>query len=588
MNKIKLICVLAAVLLLGAAANAASLRVGLCDGQLATTGQSKAGKATVKAATVLPAELMQQYAGAEVTAIRVGLVTADGIANFSAWLADTVGGDALNHASATPVAGWNEIALPAPTAVDGSAITVGFTFEQTKSVKCISAVGEKNVPGGLWMAKNDAWEDKSDLGLLSVELVLSSPSFPATDLALTSLSFSPQIVQKGESTEMRVAVKNVALDVIDGFDWEYSIDGVAVQQHSDLRLEPYASAVVTAEIGTGDLQADQNHTVAVKLSLAADGNNANDEAQRLLGVYETTMPRLLLIEEFTTEDCPNCPRAINTLHQAQEDGYGNQFVVLAHHVGYGTDWLTVEQDEQLLWFYNGSYSGGTFAPAVMLDRTVMEGNSSPVESIGYWNTFKPRLLMALAEPAFVQVQAAASLDPATRQLTVDVSANALAVFESLCTNPRINVFVMEDSILHHNQAGISSNSFKHNHVNRINLTGIYGDEFDLASGSASASYQVQLAEDWVADNLHVVAFVSSFNQDDLADCRVFNTAVVSLGGGQGVAGDVNGDGLADASDVTALIGVITGAAASDRADVNGDGLVDASDVTALIAIVLGN
>ncbi len=59
-------------------------------------------------------------------------------------------------------------------------------------------------------------------------------------------------------------------------------------------------------------------------------------------------------------------------------------------------------------------------------------------------------------------------------------------------------------------------------------------------------------------------------------------------GGEELAGDVNGDGLVDASDVTTLIAVITGTTTSDRADVNGDGVIDASDVTALIGIVLGN
>ncbi len=55
------------------------------------------------------------------------------------------------------------------------------------------------------------------------------------------------------------------------------------------------------------------------------------------------------------------------------------------------------------------------------------------------------------------------------------------------------------------------------------------------------------------------------------------------------SGDVNGDGLVDASDVTALVAIMLGNSdgSTDVADINSDGVVDAADVTALIAILLG-
>ena len=59
--------------------------------------------------------------------------------------------------------------------------------------------------------------------------------------------------------------------------------------------------------------------------------------------------------------------------------------------------------------------------------------------------------------------------------------------------------------------------------------------------------------------------------------------------GDGMKGDVNGDGKVNVSDVTALVNMILGVSAMDssRADVNGDGKVNVSDVTALINIILG-
>ena len=53
-------------------------------------------------------------------------------------------------------------------------------------------------------------------------------------------------------------------------------------------------------------------------------------------------------------------------------------------------------------------------------------------------------------------------------------------------------------------------------------------------------------------------------------------------------GDVNGDGEVTIADVTALVNIILGKAASKAvADVNGDGDVTIADVTALVNIILG-
>ena len=64
------------------------------------------------------------------------------------------------------------------------------------------------------------------------------------------------------------------------------------------------------------------------------------------------------------------------------------------------------------------------------------------------------------------------------------------------------------------------------------------------------------------------------------------THILSIGS----PGDLNGDGVLDVSDVTALISMVLGNIPANPAlgDLNGDGVVDVADVTALIALVLNN
>ncbi len=68
----------------------------------------------------------------------------------------------------------------------------------------------------------------------------------------------------------------------------------------------------------------------------------------------------------------------------------------------------------------------------------------------------------------------------------------------------------------------------------------------------------------------------------------FETVYAAVEPEPALRGDVDGDGVVDAADVTALVGVLLGTGTSDASDVNGDGAVDATDVTALIGIILGN
>ena len=55
-----------------------------------------------------------------------------------------------------------------------------------------------------------------------------------------------------------------------------------------------------------------------------------------------------------------------------------------------------------------------------------------------------------------------------------------------------------------------------------------------------------------------------------------------------LTGDINGDGIVNVTDVTALINTILGTASYDEAlcDLNGDGVVNVTDVTALINLIL--
>lgn len=76
-----------------------------------------------------------------------------------------------------------------------------------------------------------------------------------------------------------------------------------------------------------------------------------------------------------------------------------------------------------------------------------------------------------------------------------------------------------------------------------------------------------------------------------ADLKTSETYAISIKkpAAPALKGDVNGDGVVDVADVSALIDIVlnSDASASAVADINEDGTVDVADVSALISIVLG-
>ncbi len=523
---IRRILSICAVTSLCVTAHAASLNVGYCLGEIAEEGISKVGNATVSGAIILPSEILSQYSGAAVTGVRVGLVTADGVSDLNGWIRDSLEEDDLDSGSGVASAGWNLIPLSGNVTLSGDPVVVGFSFSQQKSVKCISLVGEDH-ENAKWIAKNGKWEESTKTGMLSIELVIESENLPGKDLSIVSVTSPVTPVKAGSELGFDINLQNLASEYVDGFDIAYSIDNTEQNTiHMDTGLSYGEKTTARLTLDSDALTPDVAHTLTITAICEGDDVEGNNEKTIPVGTYTQSVDRRVLIEEFTTEQCGNCPRAINTLEQCHKAGYGDRMAVVAHHVGYGEDWLTREEDIANIWFYDPTGKSGTFAPAVMLDRTVLEGETVPVNSIGYFNDFEPVLQNAIDIPAFVTVSVIPEIDTEAGMLRATVSAEKLPVFDAASESPRFTVYVVEDGILHHNQAGISSDSFTHSHVFRKCMTDIWGDPVEKwESNTAEMTFSCQLESDWSIENLSVVAFIHNHDTEDISKCNVLNSAV---------------------------------------------------------------
>ena len=214
-----------------------------------------------------------------------------------------------------------------------------------------------------------------------------------------------------------------------------------------------------------------------------------------------TYPRKVLVEHFTTIRCGNCPYGNNVLSLATKD---RNTVWVAHHVGYYTDELTVDDSQQMLRF------GIDGAPYAMIDRSVWENNGLKV-GIGYTAAATGARIVggymdkASLVPANVGITISNNYNEESRDLSVTVSLERNA---DLPEGALLTVQIVEDDVYANTVQNGTTNGHIHDNVYRKSLTDILGDAIAWNGNSYSKTYTLNIPNEWVAANTRVVAFVN--------------------------------------------------------------------------------
>ena len=525
----KLLSFLFALLAVYTAGNAQNnaLHVGYCDGELQTSSNQAFGtkekNTWVSGAIYLPAGDVKTYAGSSIDSIRVGLTQKLGISEMKVWVRASLDGENLAEAGiqkADIVKGWNVVRLDTPYTIpaDGSAtgLYIGYSTYQTSSNYGMSVLDTPQA-NALWvqLGTDAEWADRSAEGTLCLEAMISGDQLPLHNLRLLSLS-APEtyVIMRGTMT-VTGKVKNVALQTITGFDVETRFDCTdkVCQSHVDLTLAHLEESEFSFTVEPDIHEAGQGTaTVTITRLNEGDDENPDDNTQsRTFDIVTEDFARRVLLEEFTTEMCSNCPRVATFLHNILDDEYYRENVVaVCHHSAYFTDWLTIQSDNDLLWYFNNG--GSTYAPAMMLDRwTTDPSAATPVFIPNSQSDLKSAIDYCLRQPAFVSVNIQAKLD--TEENMVNVLVQGSRSKENITVNPpRITVWLVEDNIKARSQAG-AGNDWTHQHTGRaINKT--WGDIITWQDGDAyTYECQFRVRSDYKTDDLVVCAMIYDYDED---------------------------------------------------------------------------
>jgi len=518
------------------------MAIGYCDGQSTTKGSVTSAEkdAWVSAAIYIPAGTISTYAGNHIDTIRVALASKLNIDTLTVWLRSDLDGENLAEGTITKnsdtkiAKGWNSVGLNKPynVAISDKGLYIGYSFHQKGASFGIAALTTPMKNAFYAQMPGEQWTDHSNDGTLCIEGLAYGDKLPKVNIAL--LNADAQDVYVIEKGVMKITgtVKNLATQTITGFDVQANFDGTSETQsaHVDASLA-YNNAMdfsvtvnpTITEIGNGT----GNVTITIaNIAEGADEDPTDNVATDTFGIVKNDFTRNVLIEEFTTEQCTNCPRMANYLHSALEkDSYKERVFAACHHSGYYTDWLTSTCDNSYLWFFNAG--GSTYAPAIMVDRLNI-GESTPVICPSSQSELELYIDYALSQPAFVSVNVKAVADADNPQL-LHVTVNGTKSTEKLCNNPRIVVYALEDGVSARSQAGASN--FTHNHVKRA-FNSTWGDAIEWNGNDYEYACDFEISSSCVTENVQVVAFIYNYNDEDATDCAVANSGSATITSGE--------------------------------------------------------
>ena len=547
----KLISTMALALLAGSAfAQVASLELGYCDGKMNTQSADKfslVGVADdVSAAVHIPAEQVGIYAGCEIKQVRAALASTLNVESLTVWLRSSLDGDNLAETTVTKATdpkmakGWNELTLDAPYVVPEAAtdLYIGMTFHQKNTSVALSVIDPQPScwQDAFWLKLGSEadWADRTLEGILAIEGVVTGDKLPQYNLTVKGMTLEPTYAVSKGTLAGTVTVRNNAAATITGFDIVCTIDDASDKYtvHVDSPLAYRESATFPFEIhpqGITEAEPTQ-HTLNLmidNLTEGADQYMADNVADAPFNVVALYFQRNVLVEEFTTEGCVNCPRVAGQLHKLLDmDEFKDRVYAICHHTGYGEDWLTIPADKTYLWLYGPQY---VFAPALMFDRLTSELTSvmdpgSPiyapaVEEDEALESMSNILRTRMAEPAYVNLNIEVVLTDGNAHVKV-TGERAVEVFTA--NTPRIVVGLIEDNIEARHQTGAEGEYFQQ-HVNRC-YNASWGQNLQFEGDEYCYECDLAVSADYEKKNLNVTAYIWDYDPSDVAKCVVCNAA----------------------------------------------------------------
>lgn len=535
------------ILHLGLAAYADDISLGYCDGNNVSGELSGMSAVAIR----LPSDEFPMYHGSRIIGVRVGLgENCDKGVNV--FLRDRLdGADIYTYKTGALYKGWCDVLFDESLDYPASDLVVG--YEVASGVRPgVSAVAGYTSPDGCLVLENGRWIDYTSQGVspLCLQLLVAGDSYAVNDAAL--LTVDGLVTGNGKPFELTGIIRNNTNSILREVDLTLDADGEMREGKASV------ADVLPGEVGSFTFPVegiDRSGKYECKVGIDAVGGNPdeydfNNECGVSIRFVDELVTRKVLVEEFTGQNCPNCPAGKERIGDAMK-GLDN-VVMVAHHTGFGNDDLTATGSTMLHFFYNDP-SGSTYAPAVMIDRVQYSGNPGPVCQIGEPEEIRSRILARQKRPAEVALTLKRDYDPSARTLKIQTAVKQVEGME-VGGNPVINIMLIENGIIAYQRPNY--NDYQHDEVNRLFVTDALGDPLQLSvTDSVYATYELTVNDSWNVDNMEIVAFVSNYDSANCNNCMVYNAESCALVGNDNIPGSGVGDTVATEKRISGIYSI---------------------------------
>lgn len=504
----------------------------------------------VSSAILLTPEMLAPFTGMKVVGIRFGLMAKqDSSRVFITPIKDNfIKDDAVSQKVSSTTTGWNNVTLSSTYDITGNdSILVGYDYIQktTKSGQnytsaCfpMSVVKEGLTGQYLWVYANIpasiggsglGWYELNPEGYnLSVQLLIEG-NF--ADYNVLPQDFDKISSPAGKDVTVKIQYFNLSKEPVTDLDYVVTVDGVAgSEQHTTIANPTAANSYgeFSFSVPAGDEDAEKNVSVEITKVNGHDNGATDKTANGIIGVAKNKYARNCVIEEFTTEKCPNCPRVAGFLHTYLETADLTKVFTVCHHSAYYTDWLTQACDNALTSLFNDA--GYTYAPAMAFNRQpnfdsqYAQGEMDNVTMPGNVNEIETYVNYELAQLSDLQLTMAAVPNADTTQVTLTINGTCNNAFNK--ADGLLTVYMTEDNIKAKSQAG-ASGTFYQQHVIRY-FNSNWGDNITWDGNTFTKTYTISVNSAWKKADLKFVAFVNKHNASNVLDNPIYNSIGVPL------------------------------------------------------------
>lgn len=521
-------------------AQVSGMNIGYCHGKLGPfpstsdtyfSDISTKKKTWTSGAILIKKEKINSLAGNQIREIHAGLISKLNVDSLAVWVSESLDGPVLSTDTiATPAKGWNTVALTKPVDItsDMQTLYVGYSYHQKSTAKAMSCTKTPE-PGYSCFIRsgNDEWKDYSNDYTVSVEALVYGDKLPKYDLTLSALDVQQDYVVDNGNLEFTMKVFNNATVTINGFDAVCTVDGSDEKYtvHCDSSIAYNESKTITMTVSPTAIQTmdPATRTLTVTLTNFTEGEDEIPSDNTLSGTFNVTLHsfvRNVLLEEFTTEKCTNCPRVASYVHDAMnEPEFQGRLNTMENHAGYYTDSFTATFHNDWTWLFDNMY-----APAVLYDRHAEDGESTAVTCPNSKLELFEGIRKRLRETAFVSLKVTADVDGENQKINVKVTGTRAK--ENFTKNPaRITVVLTETNLAAISQAGAGGDYTHYNVGRRVNS--IWGDVLEWNGDDYTYECSIPYTQNYVLDNLGILAFIHDYDPEDKTKCDVANSAAIT-------------------------------------------------------------